>query len=78
MLQSIMDAVFGCSHSKTTFPMTPLRKSGGFPMAAVPRHGTYVACLECGKELPYDWDEMRVGKPVSGPRRAAEAQPSFR
>lgn len=24
------------------------------------RTGTYVVCLECGKELPYDWKEMRV------------------
>jgi hypothetical protein len=22
--------------------------------------GTYVACLDCGKELPYDWREMKV------------------
>jgi hypothetical protein len=21
---------------------------------------TYVACLDCGKELPYDWQEMKV------------------
>ena len=20
----------------------------------------YVVCLDCGKELPYDWQEMRV------------------
>ncbi len=22
--------------------------------------GTYVVCLDCGKEFPYDWQEMRV------------------
>jgi hypothetical protein len=22
--------------------------------------GTYVACLDCGKEFAYDWDEMTV------------------
>jgi hypothetical protein len=22
--------------------------------------GTYVVCLDCGKELPYDWDSMKV------------------
>ncbi len=21
--------------------------------------GTYIACLDSGKELPYDWDKMR-------------------
>ena len=78
MLQSLMNAVFGCSHRKTTFPLTPMRKTHGFHSAPVVHHGTYVVCLDCGRELPYDWDEMRVGKPVTGPRRAAEAQPSFR
>lgn len=23
---------------------------------------TYVACLDCGKEFPYNWHEMRVEK----------------
>jgi hypothetical protein len=22
--------------------------------------GTYVACLDCGKEFAYDWDQMKV------------------
>jgi len=22
--------------------------------------GTYVVCLECGKELPYDWNAMKI------------------
>jgi len=22
--------------------------------------GTYVVCLECGREFPYDWEEMKV------------------
>jgi len=43
-----------CRHSNHTFPMTP--KLG-------PREGqTYVACLECGVELQYDWARMRIGK----------------
>ncbi|HEX4487086.1 MAG TPA: hypothetical protein VH088_12510 [Terriglobales bacterium] len=25
--------------------------------------GTYVVCIECGKEMPYDWQSMKV---VSG------------
>ena len=24
------------------------------------RVGTYVVCLDCGKELAYDWQQMRV------------------
>ncbi|MGB8732862.1 MAG: hypothetical protein WCC99_16555 [Candidatus Sulfotelmatobacter sp.] len=22
--------------------------------------GTYVACLDCGREFPYDWQQMKV------------------
>jgi hypothetical protein len=25
--------------------------------------GTYVVCLDCGKEFAYDWQEMRVVDP---------------
>lgn len=25
------------------------------------RSGTYVVCLDCGKEFAYDWNAMRVG-----------------
>jgi hypothetical protein len=74
MLQSLINAFFGCSHRRTTFPQTPTRKSSAY---SAPRHGTYVTCLDCGKELAYNWDEMRVGKPVSERRPSAEAQPSF-
>jgi hypothetical protein len=77
MLQSLLDTFLGCSHRRTTFPLTPVRKHGGF-QAPGATHGTYVTCLDCGKELAYDWDEMRIGKPVSKRGRAAEAQPSFR
>jgi hypothetical protein len=78
MLQSLMNTLFGCSHRRTTFPLTPVRKNGGFQAPSAPLHSTYVTCLDCGKELAYNWEEMRVGKPVSGPRPAGEAQPSFR
>jgi hypothetical protein len=77
MLQSIVNSLFGCSHRRTTFPLTPLRKTGSFQVPSATRFGTYVSCLDCGKELAYDWTEMRVGKPVSGQSPSAEAQPSF-
>ena len=78
MLQSLMNAFFGCSHRRTTFPMTPMRKNGGFKAGTLVRSETYIVCLDCGRELPYDWDEMRVGKRVAQSRRAAEAQLSLR
>ena len=76
MLQSLVNSLFGCSHRRTTFPLTPTRKTGGFQASAT-RLGTYVTCLDCGKELAYDWTEMRVGKPVSERSPSAQAQPSF-
>jgi hypothetical protein len=55
---SLFDALFGCSHRRTTFPMTPVDKTGAT------KGGMYVVCLECGKQFTYDWDHMRIGKPV--------------
>jgi hypothetical protein len=77
MLQSLINAFFGCSHRKLTFPQSPTRKSSGYSAPGSRRHDAYVTCLDCGKELAYDWEGMRVGKPVSERRPAAEAQPSF-
>jgi hypothetical protein len=51
----------GCAHKRTTFPLTPSRRSKRAEGA--PR-GTYVACLNCGKEFDYNWKEMRIGSPV--------------
>ena len=46
-------SLFGCSHSHCTFPIT----------ATVQRAvaSTYVVCLDCGKEFPYDWQKMKRG-----------------
>lgn len=71
MLGSLLNTLFGCSHAHTTFPITPGRKP------ATPgshRHGTYVVCLDCGQEFRYDWNEMRVGEPVSRRSYAAAAE----
>jgi hypothetical protein len=63
MLQSILNTLLGCSHRRTTFPLTPGRKNLGQQLQAV--KSTYVVCLDCGKEFAYNWNEMRVGAPVS-------------
>jgi hypothetical protein len=58
MIGKMFDAVFGCRHSQYSFPMTirgARRKS-----AAAAATGTYVVCMACGKELPYDWQSMKV------------------
>jgi hypothetical protein len=76
MLQSLFDTLFGCSHQRTTFPLTPGRRSGGAAAGAV-RSGTYVTCLDCGREFDYDWNSMRVGQPVTPPASTVVTQPSF-
>jgi hypothetical protein len=62
MIAKIFDAVFGCWHSQYSFPITVSRGTRHNSPAAVA--GTYVVCLECGKELPYDWQRMKVVRPT--------------
>ena len=69
MMSRVFDAMFGCWHSNYSFPITV--RAGARRCAAATHTGTYVVCLECGKELPYDWAEMRVIG--SEPKRAAHA-----
>ena len=57
MVAKLIDLVFGCRHSRCSFPVTI--RGNRRPQAGA-LTGTYVACLECGKELPYDWQQMRV------------------
>jgi hypothetical protein len=54
----LIDAVFGCRHGHYSFPVT-IRGAKRRPQAAA-LTGTYVACLDCGREFPYDWQEMKV------------------
>jgi hypothetical protein len=61
MFNSLLSTIFGCSHNRTTFPLTPSRKSA---IADGGRKGTYVVCLDCGKEFDYNWKEMRMGNPA--------------
>src|SRR2546421_2138986 len=52
MLSSVLASFFGCSHQRTTFPITPKRPGA--------RKGAYVTCLNCGKEFAYNWEQMRM------------------
>lgn len=78
MLQSLIDTLFGCSHQRTTFPLTPARRNAGPTLSNTQRNGTYVTCLDCGKEFAYDWKSMRIGQPVADRLAAVRTQPSFR
>ena len=58
MFSKLMDAMFGCRHARYSFPITI--RSGSGRAAVARRTGTYVACLDCGKEFRYDWQEMKI------------------
>ena len=59
MINAIIEAIFGCTHRRTTFPITP--RSQGRASQFRKRQRTYIVCLDCGKEFDYNWKEMRVG-----------------
>jgi hypothetical protein len=64
MIAKLVDAFFGCWHTRYSFPITirPNSRSttGSRPSTAAALTGMYVVCLDCGKELPYDWQQMKV------------------
>jgi len=55
---TLLDALFGCFHKNLSFPIT--KRPGQRHSAASSVTGSYVVCLNCGKEFPYDWREMKV------------------
>jgi hypothetical protein len=57
-MAGFLEMLFGCSHKSFSFPITKRRGQRG--PAAATLTGTYVVCLDCGKEFPYDWQEMKV------------------
>ncbi len=59
-----LDWIFGCTHQRFTFPMTPKHGQPRPPAAWLT--DTYVVCLDCGKEFAYDMEQMRV---VFDPKR---------
>lgn len=70
MLAKLFDTFFGCWHQHYSFPMTV--RPGSRRSSAASLTGTYVVCLDCGKEMPYDWKEMRVAS-ESGSRARVRA-----
>jgi hypothetical protein len=61
MLSKMLDAMFGCWHSRYSFPITV--RPGSRRSGPAVRTGTYVVCLDCGKEFSYDWQAMKVVEP---------------
>jgi hypothetical protein len=71
-----LNALFGCAHKNLSFPITvrgPRRRSQAASVT-----GTYVVCLECGQEFPYDWNEMRVVRKSTNSTAPAAVAPEPR
>jgi len=56
-------SLFGCVHQHCTFPITA-RKPGAPLPEGKERGDTYIVCLDCGREFPYDWQRMKVVSPA--------------
>ena len=55
VIDTVLNLLFRCPHKRVTRPITPVTKDGERD------RGTYVVCLECGKQFTYDLSEMRIG-----------------
>jgi hypothetical protein len=62
VIDSILNLLFRCRHRRLTRPVAPITKPGQRPS------GSYVVCLDCGKQFAYDVVEMRIGKPIDPAR----------
>jgi hypothetical protein len=71
MIDTVFNLLFRCSHQRMTRPMTPASKKGEGSGE------TYVVCLECGKQFSYDFNEMRIGKPVPASPTAGVLPPGM-
>ena len=63
MFDVLRNMFFGCTHRRTTFPLTSRRTHG--PLMNGTCANTYVVCLDCGREFCYDWTEMRMNEPLA-------------
>jgi hypothetical protein len=69
MIDTISNLLFRCSHKRLTRPLSAVTRTGE------PRGGTYVVCLDCGKQFPYDLQQMRVGRAAPADSSAGVLHP---
>ena len=70
-MTSMFDVLFGCWHKNYSFPITS--RPGTRRSRAASVTGTYVVCLDCGREFAYDWEQMKVISENDKVRAAAVA-----
>ena len=68
-----LEILFGCHHGVYSFPLTVKEKARrrGAALAT----GTYVVCLDCGREFPYDWNTMKRLKSATS-RETKRSEPA--
>jgi len=69
-MRKFMASLFGCTHNRCTFPITATKSASSHADGNRPA-STYIVCLECGKEFPYDWERMKVVRSVERIQHAA-------
>jgi hypothetical protein len=57
MLARFVEMLFGCRHKNYSFPRTI---KACRPRGSASHPGIYVVCLDCGRELTYDWINMKL------------------
>lgn len=60
MIDTVLKLLFNCPHRHLTRPFTPVNHTG-----------TYVVCLDCAKQFAYDFESMRIGKPIDRSNEAS-------
>lgn len=71
MIDSIANLLFRCPHRRLTRPVTPVSRAG------VAQGQTYVVCLDCGKQFAYDFEHMRIGKPLESSHNGGVLHPDM-
>jgi hypothetical protein len=69
----LLDVMFGCSHKQLSFPITV--RGARRRSQAASLTGTYVVCLNCGQEFPYDWNEMKIVRQSPARSTAVATEP---
>lgn len=75
LLWAMWDVFFGCRHRHYSFPISSkiLKQRSMAPGAT----GSYVVCLDCGREFAYDWEQMKVVSALRPAHAALRSAHSF-
>jgi hypothetical protein len=71
MIDTVLNLLFRCPHRRLTRPVAPIAKAGQ------PHTGSYIVCLDCGKQFEYDTDLMRIGKAIDRSHDAGVVPPGL-